>query len=139
MADVTAKTPKEVHQDNGRKVKVRGPDGEVYERLLPPITQIVIPHTTTKSATIRWLGRLGYSVKEIYPFLGVKYQMVRNILTTEPKRAAREDTPDLIVEYKPETDVINDAMDGALEASLMEGRRERLKANKAGFNEEEEE
>lgn len=116
--------------DNIRKVKVRLEDGSIVIQPLPPITSIVIPKTATKSATIRWLGALGYQVKEIYPFLGVKYQMVRNILTNIPKRAAREDTPDVIIEYKPEKDMLDEAMDGALEQSLMAGRKDRKKAQR---------
>lgn len=113
-----------------RKVKVRLEDGSIVVQPLPPITTIRIPPTSTKSATIRWLGALGYEVKEIYVFLGIKYQMVRNILTTIPKRAAREDLPEQVIEYLPERDPMDDAMDGALDASLMLGRKDRVKAQK---------
>lgn len=105
-------------------------DGVLKEILLPPLNMIVIPDTTTKSATIRWLHGLGYSVNEIHKGLGLKYQMVRNIVTTIPKRAAREDLPPPYVEYKPESDELQDALDGALEASLMEGRKARVIAQK---------
>lgn len=117
--------------DKTKKVKVRLESGEVVVQPLPPITSIRIPATKTKSATIRWLHQLGYEVKDIYVFLGVKYQMVRNIVTTIPKRAAREDLPDVVVEYLPEKDMLDEAMDGALEASLMVGRKERNKELKA--------
>lgn len=118
--DVTAKEAERI-------VPIRQADGTLVEGHLPPINDILIPSTTTKSALIRWLFALGYQVKEIYPFLGVKYQMVRNITTNVPKRAAREDLPPLEVSYRPETDVLDDAMDAALEQSLMQGRKERIK------------
>lgn len=111
-----------------RQVRISDGKGGSYLGGLPPITDIVIPSHTTKSGTIRWLHELGYEVKEIYVFLGIKYQMVRNIITTKPKRAAREDLAPLLVEYKPENDPMQDAMDGALDESLMAARRERNKA-----------
>lgn len=112
-----------------RVAQIKGEEG-LYEGGLPPITDIVLPTTTTKSALIRWLYRVGYEPKEIYVFLGIKYQMVRNIITTTPKRAAREDLPPLIIEYKEQGDVIDDALDGALDESLMAGRRERNRQRK---------
>lgn len=121
----------EQEESNGgaehRTINIREPDGSLRKGALPPIGDILIPKTTTKSALIRWLYALGYSVREIYGFLGCKYQMVRNIVTTIPKRAAREDLPAMEVMYRPEKDMIDEALDGALEASLMEGRRERLR------------
>lgn len=114
-------------KDKTRKVKVRLEDGSIVVQPLPPITSIVIPATKTKSATIRWLVAVGYQVKEIYPFLGVKYQMVRNISTNVPKRAAREDTPEEIIEYKPPNDELQDALDGALDQSMMASRAARKK------------
>jgi len=116
--------------DKFPKVKVRLEDGSIVTQPLPPIHTIVIPETKTQSATIRWLANLGYEVKEISAYLGIRYQQVRNIVTTIPKRAAREDSPDLIVEYKPPMDEIDDALDGALEAAMMESRKARLKAGK---------
>ena len=126
MADL-APTPE---RDQVRKVRVRLEDGEVVTQPLPPINTIRIPSTKTKSATIRWLVGLGYEVKDISNHLGIRYQMVRNVATTVPKRAAREDLPEDIIEYLPPNDEIQDALDGALEQSLMEGRRERKKAAK---------
>lgn len=116
--------------DKFPKVKVRLEDGSIVTQPLPPIGQIVIPKTKTQSNTIRWLAALGYEVKDISAQLGTRYQQVRNIVTTIPKRAAREDLPDLVVEYKPEADPFDDAMDGALEASLLAGRKERQKENR---------
>lgn len=117
-------------QDKFPKVKVLLEDGSVVTQPLPPISQIVIPKTKTQSNTIRWLAALGYEVKDISAQLGTRYQQVRNIVTTIPKRAAREDLPELIVEYKPEADPLDDAMDGALEASLLEHRKARQKDNR---------
>lgn len=111
-------------------VPIKQPDGTYINGSLPPITDIVVPKTSTKSALIRWFNAMGYSVKEIYPFLGVKYQMVRNIITTIPKRAAREDLPPLWIEYKPEAHVIDDALDSALDQSLLAGRKERNQERK---------
>ncbi len=101
----------------------------------PPINRIVMPSTKTKSALIRWLHALGYPTKEIYVYLNVKYQMVRNIVTTEPKRAAREDLPPLEVRWLPELDIIDHALDGALEQALLTERKER-KANEQQEGEE---
>jgi hypothetical protein len=94
---------------------------------LPPISDIVIPSFQTKSGTIRWLFGCGYAVKDISNYLGIKYQMVRNIVTNLPKRAAREDMAPLVIELKPEPDLLDAALDGALDASLMAGRKERNK------------
>lgn len=111
-------------------VDVRLENGELVKHPLPPINRIKIPSTSTKSATVRWLVQLGYSVGDISNHLGIRYQMVRNIKVTEPKRAAREDMPPLVVEYLPETDEIQDALDGALEADMVAARKERKKAEK---------
>lgn len=105
-------------------------DGTETTGPLPPIGMIVITKTKTQSNTIRWLAALGYEIKQISACLGIRYQQVRNIVTTIPKRAAREDLPPLIVEYKPETDALDDAMDGALEASLLAERKARQKNNR---------
>ncbi len=110
-----------------RIVLVAQPDGTTAMMDLPPLESIVLPKTTTKSALIRWLAVMGYSTSEIYRYLGCKYQMVRNIVTTIPKRAAREDLPNLVIVPKPETNELQDALDGVLDASLMEGRRQRSK------------
>lgn len=111
-----------------RLVEIVQDDGVIAVGHLPPINLIVVPSTLTKSATIRWLNALGYEVKEIYQFLGIRYQMVRNIINTIPKRAAREDLPPLQVRYKPEQDPIEGGLDAALDESLMQERRDRRKA-----------
>lgn len=129
------KTSNAATNDEGEDVESKGglviivqPDGTEVQGSLPPIGDIVIPSTATKSACIRWLFAVGYPIKEIYQFLGIRYQMVRNIVTTVPKRAAREDLPPLKIRYRENTrDLIDEAMDGALEASMMVSRKERLK------------
>jgi len=47
-------------------------------------------HFKTKSAAIRYLHSLGHSVKDIQKHLGLRYQHVRNVLTTELKRGPNE-------------------------------------------------
>lgn len=74
--------------------RVTAPDGKV----LPPIHRVKEPPMRHMSTRIRWYIGLGYSVKEISKFLGVLYQQVRNVATTLPKRAAREDVPAYIIE-----------------------------------------
>lgn len=112
-----------------RIVQVQQADGTIVAGQLPPMSDIYKPPTLTKSALIRWLNKLGYTVGEIHKGLGIKYQMVRNITTTIPKRAAREDLPALVITYLPEKDFLEAALDGALEASLLAERKERQKAN----------
>jgi hypothetical protein len=97
---------------------------------LPPITDIVIPDGI-KSTRIRWLSAMGYEVKEISAFLGIRYQQVRNVITNTPKRAAREDMPPLVLVYKEEQDLFEAAMDGTLDESLLAARAERKAAEKA--------
>lgn len=45
----------------------------------------------TKSAAIRYLHEQGHSVNEIRKHLNLKYQHVRNVLTTQLKRGPNED------------------------------------------------
>ena len=45
----------------------------------------------TKSAAIRYLHEQGHSVNEIRKHLNLKYQHVRNVLTTNLKRGPNED------------------------------------------------
>ena len=109
------------------------PDGSRVQGSLPLLKDIQLPPSKTKSHTIRWLWAVGFSVQEISNGLGIKYQMVRNIAYSEPKRAAREDLGSLDIRLKKAADLddedfmIQQAMDGALEASLMVGRKERAK------------
>lgn len=44
----------------------------------------------TKSAAIRYLHNQGFPVKDISKHLGIRYQHVRNVLTTELKRGPNE-------------------------------------------------
>lgn len=44
----------------------------------------------TKSAVIRYLHYKGFKVKDIAKHLGLRYQHVRNVLTTELKRGPNE-------------------------------------------------
>lgn len=103
----------------------------VAAKSLPPISDIVVPKTATKSAMIRWLVAMGYSVLDIHHWSGIQYQMVRNIAKSTPKRAAREDLPPLVLEYRQDGDLIDAAIDGALEASLLAERRARKKEEAA--------
>lgn len=96
---------------------------------LPDIGQIKMPEMKVVSTKIRWLSALGYSKSDIQKFLNVRYQQVRNVLTTIPKRAAREDLPPLVIELMDPIDDIQAIMDTALEQSLGEGRRARKKAD----------
>jgi hypothetical protein len=103
----------------------------VAAKALPPIADIIVPKTATKSAMIRWLVAMGYSILDIHHWSGIQYQMVRNIAKSVPKRAAREDLPPLKLEYRQDGDLIDAAMDGALEASLLEERKARKKEEAA--------
>lgn len=47
-------------------------------------------HFKTKSAAIRYLYDKGFKVKDIHKHLGLRYQHVRNVLTTELKRGPNE-------------------------------------------------
>lgn len=68
-------------------------DKDQKEWALPPIHRIKEPPMLYMSTRIRWFYSLGYKVGEIHNHLGLRYQQVRNVVTTEPKRAAREDIP----------------------------------------------
>ena len=91
---------------------------------LPPIHHIREPKMQHMSTRIRWYLSLGYPVKEVSKFLGVRYQQVRNVKTVEPKRAAREDIPPLwIVLHDVQDDL--EAMDAhALEMEMAQQRAE---------------
>lgn len=70
-------------------------DTKLTARRLPPIHRIKEPLMRHASTRIRWFSALGYTNAEIHKHLGVRYQQVRNVLTTTPKRMAREDVPPL--------------------------------------------
>lgn len=44
----------------------------------------------TKSAAIRYLHSKGFTVNQIHKHLGIRYQHVRNVLSTELKRGPNE-------------------------------------------------
>lgn len=106
------------------------PDGYIKSRLdgnryLPPIHRLKIPATTTQTARIRWLFELGYEIKEISRGLGVRYQQVRNMVTTIPKRAAREDLPPLTVELLEMDDVVDSLLGEELERTFQTDRKQK--------------
>lgn len=97
---------------------------------LPPITHIKPPAMKHLSTKIRWYLGLGYTVTEVKDLLGVRYQQVRNVGTVEPKRAAREDVPPLIVEVW-EVDDDLEAMDKhALEQEMAAQRSQDREARR---------
>lgn len=51
--------------------------------------QEVLTGLTSTSAKIRWLASEGYKNGPISSLLGIRYQHVRNVLTTPLKRAAQ--------------------------------------------------
>lgn len=99
-------------------------------KYLPPIHRIKLPETKTQSALIRWLHSVGYQVKDISKGLNIRYQQVRNIITTEPKRAAREDLPGLTVELAPLEDVVDMLLGDELERTHLDARRQEVKEQK---------
>lgn len=104
-----------------------GRDGQY----LPPINRIKLPQTTTQTALVRWLFALGYPVKEIHKGLNIRYQQVRNMVTTIPKRAAREDLPELKIELAEVEDIVDMLLGDELERTHLQDRKERKKAEKA--------
>lgn len=104
---------------------------ESEENRLPPIHRIKEPPMRHASTRIRWYRGLGYEVKEIASYLGVRYQQVRNVVTTEPKRAAREDLPAFVIELLDlETDL--EAMENqALMTEMAAQRAQDRQAKKA--------
>lgn len=98
---------------------------------LPPIYRLKMPKTTTKSALIRWLWALGYDVKTISGGLDIRYQQVRNIITTQPKRAAREDMPELEVEVLPVEDVVDALLGTELDRTFKADKKQKERAVKA--------
>jgi DNA-binding transcriptional MerR regulator len=106
-------------------------DGVGVERALPPIHRIKEPPMHHMSTRIRWFKALGYEVKEISAYLGVRYQQVRNVVTTTPKRMAREDLPAITIELLDmETDL--ELMESqALMENMAVQRAQDRKAKKA--------
>ncbi len=104
-------------------------------KYLPAIYRLQLPETRTKSALIRWLCGLGYPVKEISRALNMRYQQVRNVVTTEPKRATREDTPPLEIVLSEDGDVedIVDMLLGeALESDFRAARKQERRQEEEG-------
>lgn len=89
---------------------------------LPPIGRIIEPKMQHMSTKIRWYLGLGYEVGEVSRHLGIRYQQVRNVGTTDPKRAAREDVPPYEIRLADLADDIDAIIDAELERSLMAGR-----------------
>jgi hypothetical protein len=106
---------------------------------LPPIHRLKLPETRTQSALIRWLWELGYPVKAIHKGLNVRYQQVRNIVTTEPKRAAREDMPPLRIELAEMEDVVDTLLGQALEADFLAARKAERRKRRENIDTDEEE
>lgn len=101
-------------------------DEESAARVLPPIHRVKMPHVKQRATLIRWYAALGYPTKEIATHLQVRYQQVRNVLVTQPKRAAREDMPPLTIETYDLVDDIQAIMDAELDRSLAGIRADRL-------------
>lgn len=103
---------------------------------LPPISHIKPPEMRHTSTKIRWYLGLGYTVKEVSGFLGVRYQQVRNVATVEPKRAAREDVPPYIIECWEIADDLEAMADHALDQQMAAQRaqdRENKKRARKGL------
>lgn len=99
---------------------------EEAARVLPPIHRVKQPKVANRATLIRWFHALGYPTKEIAAQLQVRYQQVRNVIVTTPKRAAREDMPPLELETWDLADDIQAIMDAELDRSLAAGRADRL-------------
>src|SRR5689334_18662087 len=106
------------------------------KRGLPPIGRIKMPEGIKVTSTkIRWLASVGYLSREIAPYLGCRYQQVRNVLQNPPKRAAREDLPPPVVEVLRLTEDMLDVADEQhleqqMAAQRNEHRQERRETNR---------
>lgn len=106
----------------------------VKDQYLPPLHRIKMPKTTTSSARIRWLWALGYPVKDISKGLGIRYQQVRNIINTEPKRATREDMPPLKIELIEVEDIVDTFLGSELERTFQADRKQRSRKGKRALH-----
>src|SRR3990167_3455303 len=97
---------------------------------LPPIGHIKPPDMKHMSTRIRWFLGLGYTVKEVSAFLGVRYQQVRNVGTQSPKRAAREDVPPYIIELWEVDDDLEAMEAHALEQQMAAQREQDREARR---------
>ena len=113
-------------QDKQDKIASRLEEG----KYLPPLHRLKIPKTATSSARIRWLWALGYPIKDISKGLGIRYQQVRNIINTEPKRATREDMPPLEIELINVEDIVDTLLGSELERTFQEDRKQRSRKGK---------
>ena len=75
-------------EDFGPRVEPKQPEPESSG--MPPLG-LLREKCKTKSAIIRYLTSLGYSVKDISAHTGIRYQHVRNVVHTELKRGPNED------------------------------------------------
>ena len=99
-------------------------------KYLPYIHRVALPKTTTQSALIRWLWALGYPVKDISKGLDIRYQQVRNIINTQPKRATREDMPPLEIRLLEMEDAVDMLLDMELERTFLEERKQDKKSKR---------
>lgn len=126
-------TVKPVVIDEEQDDAVRDSEGNEWDEevSLPPIGHIKPPEMKHTSTKIRWYCGLGYTIKEVSNFLGVRYQQVRNVASTSPKRAAREDVPPYKIELW-ELDDDLEAMDKhAMEQQMSAQREETREARRA--------
>ncbi len=100
------------------------------ELALPPISHIKPPKMDHMSTKIRWYLGLGYKVKEVSDFLGVRYQQVRNVGVQTPKRAAREDVPPYVYDLWEIDDDLEAMEAHALEENMAAQRNEDRKAKR---------
>lgn len=70
-------------------VEVTEPKKSPAGIVIPPLFQLKELYKT-KSAIIRHLTEIGMTVKEISAHTGIRYQHVRNVVTTELKRGPNE-------------------------------------------------
>jgi hypothetical protein len=103
---------------------------EGVELNLPPIAHIKPPDMKHTSTKIRWYLGLGYTVKEVSGFLGVRYQQVRNVGVGTPKRAAREDVPPFVIECWEVDDDLEAMEAHALEEQMAAQRQQDREARK---------
>lgn len=97
---------------------------------LPPLHRLKLPKLRTQTALVRWLFELGYEIKDIHKGLNIRYQQVRNMVKTIPKRAAREDLPPLIIELLEMEDVADMLLGEAMERDFASARKAELKASR---------
>lgn len=80
---IVAQTSADTVEVDGKEVKRE----KAAKIVLNKAMQVQIDELKTKSAKIRWLASQGYKNGQIADYLGIRYQHVRNVLTTPLKRA----------------------------------------------------